>query len=239
MKFTGGSHIRTTRPLVSLMSRVLIVDDQVLFADSLKIVLEGCDEHFTVIGIAANGREALEIMHEVDVDIVLMDIRMPELDGLRAAREIRKFRPGTRILMLTTYNDIDYAREAMESGVSGYLLKDVPADELIATIKQIRDDQIVFSREVVTRFVSADPRPSERPTDRNFLDELTPRELEILRLLSAGHTNAEIAGLSFLGEGTVKNYISSIYEKTGIHQRLKLIELYKKFTLARKLESND
>jgi len=179
-------------------------------------------------------------MRETDVDIVLMDIRMPELDGLRAAKAIRALRPDVRILMLTTYNDVDYAREAMESGVSGYVLKDLPADELIATIKRVLNGQVVFSRQVLTGvFSSGSESERSRPqTSLTFLDDLTPRELDILRLLADGHTNSEIADLVFLSEGTVKNYISSIYDKTGIHQRFKLIDKYKKHILSREIQQN-
>jgi len=132
------------------------------------------------------------------VDLVLMDIRMPELDGIHAAQAIRKISPESKIVMLTSYNDVDYAKEALASDVSGYILKDTAADELVATIKQIQSGRVVFSRGVLSGVFSDSPAEEESSVDRDFLDELTPREMSILRMMAEGLTNAETADSIYL-----------------------------------------
>jgi DNA-binding NarL/FixJ family response regulator len=201
--------------------RVLLVDDQRLLREGLRILLE-LHADMSVVGEADDGIEAERQVDQLDPDIVLMDLRMPRRDGLTATRRIGHRRPELPILVLTTFDDDELVFRALENGACGYLLKDIGSDVLADAIRAaVRGEsplQPSVARKIVARLraaAPADPRPSH-------VEPLTARELEILALLGKGSTNRQIASQLSLSEGTVKNYVSSIIAKTGMHDRTQL-----------------
>ncbi|MEI6875783.1 MAG: response regulator transcription factor [Spirochaetota bacterium] len=217
--------------------KILIVDDQTLFATSLRLVLEnsGKDE-FEIVGIASNGRHCVEMVESLRPDLVLLDVYMPEMDGVEAAAIVHAKHPETKIMMLTTFDDDAYVKNALRSGASGYVLKTIDADELVTCIRAVHKGMVLISSAVGSRiFADPDPGRAEGIDDSHALrietiharfPELKPREAEILRLLLTGCNNHQIADELLIAEQTVRNYTSAIYTKIGVNDRLQAIQLF-------------
>ncbi len=202
--------------------RILLVDDQRLMREGLRTLLE-LEPGLAVAGEAANGQEALALYAELKPDVVLMDVRMPVLDGVEATRRLLARDPGAHVIILTTFDDDEYVFEGLRAGAQGYLLKDVSIQELADAIRTVVGGGVLIqpsvARKVVAEFARlrpAAPRPSPTPP---LPEPLSEREIEILRLLAAGLTNREIAERLFLAEGTVKNYVTNILGKIGARDR--------------------
>jgi DNA-binding NarL/FixJ family response regulator len=200
--------------------RVLLVDDQALFREALAVLLDVRTE-VEVVGEAANGDEALRGTAEVRPDVVLMDLRMPVLDGISATRRMRVEHPGVRVIALTTFDEDSEVFAALRAGAVGYLLKDVSSDRLVeAILAAARGESVLqpsVAAKVVARFAQlpADDRPASQP----LVVPLSERELDVLRLLADGRSNREIAGELFLAEGTVKNHVTNVLAKLGARDR--------------------
>ncbi|HEU5475078.1 MAG TPA: response regulator transcription factor [Actinophytocola sp.] len=199
------------------MIRVLVADDQRLIREGIASLLS-IQPGLTVVGVATNGREAVEQALALRPDVVLMDVRMPELDGVAAAAALRRDAPDCRVLMLTTFDDEEYVIEAVRAGASGYLLKDLPAADLAQAIRLAHAGVHQFDPSATGRLVSAlGRRPAPEPSEVD--PALTAREVEVLRLIAAGATNREIARKLAVSEGTVKNHVSSILTRLGLRDR--------------------
>jgi DNA-binding NarL/FixJ family response regulator len=205
--------------------KLLLVDDQTLFVESLRIVLNVLAREIVVTGVASNGQEALELVEREDPDVVLLDVRMPVMDGVECVKEIRSKFPNVKVLMLTTFDDDQYVAEALESGAAGYLLKDVPPPDLIAAVRAVHQGGVMLSPKVATKLVElaqtgGDAGANRQQSGPSWLNELNNREKEILRLLAQGFENREIAHQLYIAEQTVKNYVSIIYCKMGVRDRV-------------------
>lgn len=203
--------------------RILLVDDQRLLRDGLRILLD-MEPDLEIVGEAGNGVQALERYEELDPDVVLMDIRMPVMDGVEAIRRLRERREDARVIILTTFDDDAYVFDGLRVGALGYLLKDVSADELAAAVRTVAEGGALIdpsvTRKVVAEFNRLQGgRKSSRIDGQTLVEELSRREIEVLRLIAGGHTNREIASALFLAEGTVKNYVSNILGKIGARDR--------------------
>lgn len=216
--------------------KVLLVDDQVLFVESLRTVLNIITDDFDIIGIANSGQEAIDWVEKEQPDLILMDVRMPEMDGVEAARQILERYKDIKIMMLTTYDDDEYVEEAMKFGVSGYMLKDVPPEDLVNSIKAVMAGTIQMSPKILERIMQGG-KPVETIIEEDHreilrkIDGLSKREQEILYLLSAGEDNHQIAERLFIAEQTVKNHVSKIYSKLGIHDRVMVLKIAAKADL--------
>lgn len=207
--------------------KVMLVDDQTIIRDGLRSLLEACSD-IRVIAEAGNGKQAYELVCEHRPDIVLMDIRMPETDGVEATRLIKKDFPETIIIVLTTFDDDAYIINAMTYGASGYLLKDIGSEKLIEAIHDGVKGNIILPGRIASKITS---RLTQTGTSKTELRDFTEREQEIIRLLILGKSNKEIAEILFLTVGTVKNYISQIYSKSGVTDRASAVLLFKKLGL--------
>ncbi len=200
------------------MIRILLVDDQHIIRQGLKTMLESnTDMH--VVGEAENGQRALEQIQVLQPDLVLMDIRMPIMDGVAATREILHQYPTTKVLVLTTFDDDEYVSQAMRLGAKGYLLKDTEPDELALAIRSVHKGHTQLGPGLFEKALlpGAVPTPLvELPPE---FAQLTPRELDVLRLLAAGANNREIAEALFLSENTVKNYMTNILSRLNVRDR--------------------
>lgn len=214
---------------MSAKKRIVIADDHKLFADSLRIVISMRTRDLEVVGIAYDGEEAVALVDRLLPDIVLLDVRMPKIDGVQATRIIGERHPEIKIMMLTTFNDDKYVYEAMQNGAEAYLLKDISPDELIASIRATLNGTILISPSVASKVISqgyaASQHGSQHRSDgqipaRQILNE---RERQILGLIAKGLDNKSIAETLFLAEQTVKNRISDIYSRLGVHNRVQAI----------------
>ena len=208
------------------MIRILLADDQALVRGGFSAILEGQDD-MEVVGEAADGDEAVTQAAALRPDIVLMDIRMPRLDGIEATRRVLAQRPGdTRVLILTTFDHDAYVYEALRAGASGFLLKSAPPRELAAAIRTVAGGQALLAPEITRRMIEDYVRrlaPATGPPAA--LAELTPRELEVLQLIAEGLSNAEIAGRLFLSEPTVKSHVGRIFSKLDLRDRAQAVIL--------------
>jgi DNA-binding NarL/FixJ family response regulator len=206
------------------MTSVLVADDQALVRDGLRLILE-VEDGVEVVGEAADGREAVARVHDLAPDVVLMDVRMPVLDGLAATRQIVASGGHTRVLMLTTYDEDSYLYEAIRAGASGFLLKDSRREHLVAAIRTVASGEAVLhpelTRRLLERFVRA-PAPAGVPAR---LASLTPRELDVLGLVARGRTNAEIAERLVLSSTTVKSHVASLLRKLELRDRVQAVVL--------------
>ncbi len=202
------------------MKRLLICDDQEIVCAGLQRILE-TDPQLSIAGIAHNGEEAVELAASLKPDLVLMDLQMPVMNGVQAIRRIRVSQPKLPILVLTTYTDDKWLFDALHEGASGYLLKDRPRDELIAAIKGTLEGNNYLDPAITGRVMqSVLHQPAPIQAD-NF--DLNEREREILKLLSAGLSNSEIASRLYLSDGTVRNYLSGIFNKLGVTDRTQAV----------------
>ena len=205
--------------------KVLVVDDQALVRAGFVKLLEP-EPDLSVVGEAADGSEAVEAVTRTRPDVVLMDIRMPRLDGIEATRRIRAGPSAPRVLVLTTYDLDQYVFEAIKAGASGFLLKDAPADQLIAGIHVVAAGDALLAPSVTRRLIEEFAhRPTPPPEGPLELAELTAREHEILTLIARGLTNAEIAGELVLGESTVKTHVGNILMKLRLRDRVQAVVL--------------
>jgi DNA-binding NarL/FixJ family response regulator len=203
--------------------RVLVADDQSMVRAGFRMLLGG-EEDIEVVAEAANGLEAIEKAERFDPTVVLMDIRMPELDGLEATRRILAADPGARVLILTTFDLDEYVYEALRAGASGFVLKDDPPEQLIAAIRTVATGDALLSPSVTKRVIrqfSRIPRP-EAPKE---LDELSERERDVFRLLVRGLSNAEIGQELYISETTVKTHVTHILSKLGLRDRVQAVVL--------------
>ncbi len=200
--------------------RVLLVDDQKLMREGLRVLLE-MEPDLDVVGEASDGAEALAAYAEQQPDVVLMDIRMPGMDGVEATRRLRERWPNARVIILTTFDDDEYVFEGLRAGALGYLLKDVSGHELAEAIRTVAAGGALIEPSVARKVLAEFARlaPPARAADAGLPEPLTEREQEVLRLLAQGLSNREIAQRLFLAEGTVKNYVTSILGKLGVRDR--------------------
>jgi len=202
------------------MLRVLLVEDQAIVRQGLKAILEQ-DETITVTNEAGNGQEALDILEKHVIDFVMMDIRMPVMNGIEATREIKKRFPDVKILVLTTFNDETYAVQALREGANGFLLKTSESSRLIDAVHSCMKGGLTIHDEVAAKVM---PQLLERKESSQVEPgvPLSKRELAITRLIGEGKTNKEIAAEQFLSIGTVKNHLTQILQKTGLRDRTQL-----------------
>jgi DNA-binding NarL/FixJ family response regulator len=206
--------------MMTEMIQLLLVDDQRLMRDGLRILLE-LEADFEVVGEVENGVQALEAYQKLSPDVILMDIRMPVMDGVEATRRLREIDPNSKVIILTTFDDNEYVFEGLRAGALGYLLKDVSGDELADAIRKVAAGGSMIepsvARKVVAEFARLAPATPEATAD--LIEPLSEREIEILKLVAQGLTNKEIAKKLFLAEGTVKNYVTSILGKIDARDR--------------------
>jgi DNA-binding NarL/FixJ family response regulator len=196
--------------------RVLVVDDQELVRDGIASLL-GIQPGISVVGTASDGKEAIEKTLSAAPDVVLLDVRMPVMDGVEACAVLRRRAPACRVVMLTTFDDEEYVVEALKAGASGYLLKNLPADKLANAVRLAHAGVAQFDTSVTGHLASAlAATGQDRPPPTT---ELTAREIDILRLVAAGSTNREIAARLYVSEGTVKNHMSRILTRLGLRDR--------------------
>lgn len=222
------------------MIKVLLVDDQFLFGESLRVVLEKMVSDIEVVGVAQDGQKAIELASSFHPDVILMDIRMPGMNGVESTRRILAQFPDIRILMLTTFDDDEYVIEALNCGAVGYMLKNVPPLELVAAIRSVYEGNISMTPKIASKLVKrlATPVSSKSsedtdlaPQNMDWVRELGNREKEILSLIAQGYGNKEIAKKLYIGEQTVRNYVSIIYSKMGVRDRGLVAQMARKANL--------
>jgi DNA-binding NarL/FixJ family response regulator len=199
------------------MIRVLICDDQDLVCEGLKAIL-GTDPGLQVVGVANDGAEALELIPRLNPDLVLMDLKMPGMNGVHATRYIRRKHPEIQVLVLTTYDADEWVFDAIRAGARGYLLKDTPRERLLSAIREAVAGKTPVDPDVAGKLFARVVQPTSVP-DAAIASLLSEREREVLGLLGKGLSNADIAARIYLSEGTVRNYVSSIFEKLGVTDR--------------------
>lgn len=208
------------------MITVLVVDDQALIRSGFKLILES-EEDINVIGEAGDGQEAIEAVRMLDPDVVLMDIRMPKMDGVEATQVIAA-EGKAKVLILTTFDLDEYVFSAVRAGASGFLLKDVPPDDLVAAVRIVaRGDALIeprMTRRLLQEFAKQPSQGSAAVTPQR-LEQLTPRELDVLRLVAQGKTNSEIAEELVIGETTVKTHVTHIFTKLDLRDRVQAVVL--------------
>ncbi|GJM39961.1 MAG: DNA-binding response regulator [Ardenticatenaceae bacterium] len=201
--------------------RILLVDDQALFREGLHTLLSVHDD-LQVVGEASNGQEAIEAVKRLSPDVVLMDLRMPLLDGVAATRQITESASSSRVIVLTTFDDDDYVFDGLRAGAVGYLLKDVPSAKLVEAIRAAARGESFLQPSVAAKVVAEFSRMTEpKKTDpqQALVEPLSDRELQILGVLATGASNREIAHQLYITEGTVKNHVTNILGKLGVRDR--------------------
>jgi DNA-binding NarL/FixJ family response regulator len=199
--------------------KILIADDQTLMRDGLKTILE-LEDNFRITGTAKDGEEVLEVCKKELPDLVLMDIRMPKMDGVKCTKILKNLYQEVVVLILTTFNDVDYIVEALNYGAAGYILKDIEGDELVKAINDAYKGSLMLPSSVAKKLVEKlSENTLSKPKEKKVLPDFSEREAEIAKMLSMGFNNRQIASSLFISEGTVKNYISNIYSKLGISDR--------------------
>ncbi|MBN1836764.1 MAG: response regulator transcription factor [Spirochaetales bacterium] len=221
------------------MIRLLLADDQTLFAESLKNILEMRTKDLKIVGLAYDGEQAVDLVERLAPEIVLMDVRMPKLDGVEAAKIIRQRHPQVKVMMLTTFDDDEYVVEAIRHGAVGYLLKTTRPAELITAIRGIKGGMVQISPEVARKLVGTGTHGGElalettegtveenqnAPEPADWVRFLSHREKEILKQLLEGFKNRQIAERLFISEQTVKNHLHTIYSKMGVSTRFQAIK---------------
>jgi DNA-binding NarL/FixJ family response regulator len=204
--------------------RVLIADDQELVRAGFRMILSAADD-IEVVGEASNGLEAVSLARSLTPDVILMDVRMPELDGISATREIVAYggANGPKVVMLTTFDLDEYVYDALRAGASGFLLKDLPAAQLVAGVRTAAAGETLLASVITRRLVEEFTTPPGEPPPG--LDELTPRELEVLRYVARGLSNSEIADELIIGEATVKTHVTRMLMKLDLRDRVQAVVL--------------
>jgi len=215
------------------MIRVLIVDDDPFIRESLKLIV-GLDPDIAIAGTCTNGNEALAFVNHAEIDVILMDIRMPECDGVEGTKQIKAQHPHVHVLILTTFDDDDYIIAALRNGASGYLLKNITPDRIIDGIKTVASGSTLIHNDIakkLTAFIQPDRHAAVKDDDHSKLLAsygLNPTEQAIVAKIAEGLSNKEISASLFLSEGTVKNYITEILSKIGLRDRTQLAIFYLK-----------
>ncbi len=206
------------------MIRVALVDDQAMVRAGFRMILE-TEADITVVGEAGDGREAIELVERSSPDVVLMDVRMPQMDGIEATRRIAASASSARVLILTTFDLDDYVYSALRAGASGFLLKDAPAEQLVNAVRVIASGDALLAPSVTRLLideVSRRPAVDAQSVAPGLVD-LTDRELEVLRLIARGMSNAEIADELYLGEATVKTHVGRVLTKLDLRDRVQAV----------------
>jgi DNA-binding NarL/FixJ family response regulator len=213
-----------SEPGVRESVRVLIADDQALFRRGLFVVL-GLEPDIVVVAEAQDGREAVAKATDLAPDVVLLDVRMPGMDGIEAARRIREILPSTKVLMLTVSDEEDDLYEAIKAGANGYLLKEISVEEVAAAIHAVVQGQSLISPSMASKLLSEFNALARQAAEREQLPApvLTPRELEVLKLVARGMSNRDVADQLFISENTVKNHVRNILEKLHLHSRMEAV----------------
>ncbi|MDQ4001231.1 MAG: response regulator transcription factor [Actinomycetota bacterium] len=218
----------------STPARVLIADDHELVRDGFRRMLS-YEEDLEVVGEASSGREAVELCRILNPDLILMDVRMPEMDGLEATRAIKAEQPSVSVLVVTTYENPDYLLEAIKAGAAGYILKDASNRQLTNAMRRALEGESPINQELASqligRLASETPQPTEQPpaAERGtsptppFLEELTPREVEVLELMAQGKTNQAIAEILFISRATAKIHVRRIIAKLEVSDRTQAV----------------
>ncbi len=202
--------------------RLLIADDEALVRSGLRMLVEG-EEDIRVVGEAEDGEEALEAAARSRPDVVLMDVRMPRLDGLAAAERLLRRPDAPRVLMLTTFDEDEHVYEALRIGVSGFLLKTSPPEQLLHALRMVAQGNALIDPKVTRRLIEAFGRTLATGDAPPELDELSPREREVLELLARGLSNAEIAKRLYLSQATVKTHVARVLDKLGLRDRVQAV----------------
>jgi DNA-binding NarL/FixJ family response regulator len=197
--------------------KVLICDDQALIRDGLEMLLK-LERDVEVVGQARDGAEAVEMVAQHQPDLVLMDLKMPGMNGIEATRQIRTHHPSVQVLVLTTYDDDEWVMDAIRAGAAGYLLKDTPREEVLKAVRGTVEGKSFVDPAVAGKLLGQVAGQQTQPSS-NLTDKLTPREADVLHLLAQGLTNAEIAERIYLSEGTVRNHVSAILSKLDVPGR--------------------
>lgn len=203
-----------------MMIKVLLVDDQGLIRQGLRVLLE-LEPDLEIVGEAENGEQAINLVAKFQPDVVLLDIRMPIMDGVAATREIQKRFAKTKILVLTTFDDDEYVSAALQNGAMGYLLKDTPSEELAVAIRAVYKGYTQLGPGIVKKLLTqfSHVALTQSPPVPSSLAELTPREKEVLQLIATGASNREIAQQLYISEGTVKNHVTNILNRLNLRDR--------------------
>ena len=219
MQDENSSEKRTTP------ARLVIVDDHHLLRRGFRSLLAG-EPDLEVVGEASNGREAIELCRRLRPDFVLMDVRMPEMDGLAATRELKRELPDTAVLIMTMHENMDYLLEALDAGAAGYVLKDSPAERLISAVRRTLKGESPLNQELAAQLLrrlaeerKSEPAPKQPEPRESLREPLTPRELEVLGLLATGRTNQQIAQTLVISKGTVKVHVERIIRKLNVSDR--------------------
>jgi DNA-binding NarL/FixJ family response regulator len=209
------------------MINILLVDDQSLIRQGLKALLE-LESDLQIIGEAENGQMAIDLVQELQPNVVLMDIRMPVMDGVTATKEICRRFPQVNVLILTTFDDDTYVATAIEHGAKGYLLKDTPSEEIAAAIRAVDRGYTHLAPGIMAKVIASRSNEAEviLPLE---LQELTPRELEVLKLIATGANNREIAQQLYISEGTVKNHVTNVLSRLNLRDRTQAAILAKTY----------
>lgn len=205
------------------MIRLLLVDDQSLICEGLKAMLS-LEPDLEVVGIADNGETATEQVADLQPDVVLMDVRMPVMDGREATRIITQQFPGIKVLVLSTFDDDEYIKQSMQAGAKGYLLKDMPSEDLVQAIRLVHRGYSQLGPGLIEKLISSVPDsvPIASEVVLQKLTRLTPREQDVLRLISSGTTNREIAEQLYISEGTVKTHVTHLLNRLNLRNRSQL-----------------
>ena len=197
--------------------KVLICDDQAIVRDGLELLLN-LEHDIEVVGLAQDGAEAVELVARHAPDLVLMDLKMPGMNGIEATRQIRAHHPEVRVLVLTTYDDDAWVFDAIRAGAAGYILKDTPREEVIQAVRGTVAGKSFVDPNVAGKLLGHVANRQSEPASQ-LTDQLTEREVDVLRLLARGLNNADIAAKLYLSEGTVRNHVSAIYTKLDVDDR--------------------
>ncbi len=200
--------------------KVLLVDDHAIMRDGIRALL-GLNEDITIVGEASDGKEAVAKAEELKPDVIVMDIAMPEMDGLEATRRIKKMLPDTKVLILTQYDNKEYILSSIKAGAAGYIPKRALGSELVSAVRAVYQGDSFLHPSAATALVE-DYRQQAKTVDP--YDELTPREREVLKLIAEGHTSREIAGILFISLKTVTGHRTKLMEKLGLHNRTDLFK---------------
>lgn len=210
------------------MIRILLVDDQTLIRQGIQTLLE-LEPDLSVVGMAGDGRHALELAEQLHPDVVLMDIRMPEMDGISATRALLARNSAQAVIILTTFDDGEYVLEGLKAGARGYLLKDINSDEMIAAVRAAAANQMLIQPYLTSKIMAELSKLSQQHTEQAHMSEavaslqLTERELDVLRAMARGLSNREIGLQLNITEGTVKNHVSNLLGKLNVRDRTQAI----------------
>lgn len=205
------------------MIRIMLVDDQEMVRVGFRMILDA-EADLAIVGEASDGAGAVELADRADADVILMDVRMPRMDGIEACGIIRERRPDTRVMMLTTFDLHDYVHAALRAGASGFMLKDAPAEQLVDAIRIIAQGDALLAPSITQALIDEIARqPVSDRASYPGIERLTDRELDVIRLMARGSSNGEIAAELYLGEATIKTHVGRILAKVGARDRVQAV----------------